>query len=74
MTSIAPWIGAHAGVGYGQYGFQHTWVGATTNVGGLSADVKLIRMSTSATQLVKSAYRNEIAVMSNKMQILLSIF
>ena len=74
MTSIAPWIGAHAGVGYGQYGFQHTWVGATTNVGGFSADVKLIRMSTSATQLVKSAYRDEISALSNKMQILLSIF
>jgi len=74
MTSIAPWIGAHAGVGYGQYGFQHTWVGATTNVGGFSADVKLIRMSTSATQLVKSAYRDEIGLLSNKMQILLSIF
>jgi len=74
MTSIAPWIGAHAGVGYGQYGFQHTWVGATTNVGGFSADVKLIRMSTSVTQLVKSGFRDEIAGLSNKMQILLSIF
>lgn len=74
MTSIAPWIGAHAGVSYGQYGFQHTWVGATTNVGGFSADVKLIRMSTSATQLVKSALTVKIAGLNTKLQVLLSIF
>jgi type VI secretion system secreted protein VgrG len=74
MTSIAPWIGAHGGVSYGQFGFQHTWVGATTNVGGYSADVKLIRMSTSATQLVKSGFSTKISAMNVKLQMLLSIF